>query len=185
MYYKLLFYNLFILSILLSACERATQLNSERIAARFGNVGIEILQADDRRRVSSLYSVDPDGRTRTMRTLALVEFLGAGDPAVKAEHAAIVAGGSIGEVFSQHGWRIEKLGTRQCRDTPDTASLPMLRDMRLTLPRSLATNRYLFRVHRNGKTVDYATITEIYHPGFVPPESLGPCQTTGAYEQWQ
>jgi len=76
-------------------------LNSERIAARFGNYGIEVLAGDSRERVSNLYS-EANGE-RTCRTFAVVRYPAAIDSAVAAEHDEIVRGGSIGAVFAAHG----------------------------------------------------------------------------------
>src|SRR5688572_8293898 len=81
-------------------------LNSERIAAAFGSYGVEVLEQDDQVRVSSLFSLAAD--EKTCRTFAVVRYPPRLDSAVSAEHAAIVAGGSIGAVFTAHGWEVRK-----------------------------------------------------------------------------
>ena len=82
-------------------------LNSERIAAAFGSYGIEVLEQDDggarlepvQRRGRREDLPDVRGRALCSRTSI---------PAVSAEHAAIVAGGSIGAVFAAAGWEVRK-----------------------------------------------------------------------------
>ena len=107
-----LFFNGFFVLLLLIGCSDALQLNSERIAHRYGNYGIEILYADDVRRISNLYS-EKNGR-KIMRTLALVEFVATGTPEIAGEHQRILGGGSIGAVFKEAGWTIDKTSSRYC-----------------------------------------------------------------------
>ena len=82
-------------------------LNSERIAAAFGSYGVEVLEQDEQVRVSNLYSGAagrqdlPDVRDRALSAAPSI-------PRVSAEHAAIVAGGSIGAVFAA-----QRLGSPQ------------------------------------------------------------------------
>jgi len=145
-------------------------LNSERIAERYGNFGIEILQAENGRRLSSLYSV-VEGQ-KTMRTLALVEFTGADDPRLAAEHARVLAGESIGAVFKATGWTIEKISPRFCLSKLDLEELPELSAMDIDLPASFATHNYIFRVKKGDSSIDYASITEIHHPDYLQPADL-------------
>src|SRR5688500_5929342 len=81
-------------------------LNSERIAAAFGSYGVEVLEQDDQVRVSNLFSLAAG--EKTCRTFAVVRHAPRLDPIVGLEHAAIVAGGSIGAVFAAHGWEVRK-----------------------------------------------------------------------------
>lgn len=162
--YYLLFNGLLSLFILLS-CDSSPQLNSERIAARYGNYGIEILSANEHRRVANLYS--DDGTRKTMRTLALVVFTATDQPETRDEHARILAGGSIGAVFKEAGWTIEKVSSRYCLSRSDLESMPQLAHMHIDLPASLATRSYVFGVRKDGKSIDYATITEIHHPDYL------------------
>jgi hypothetical protein len=172
--YKPLFLKLCISLILLSGCSSSTPLNSERIAQRYGNYGIEILFAGDQLRISNLYS-ETDGR-RTMRTLALVEFTAADAPEIANEHRQVLGGGSIGAVFKEAGWTIDKVLSRYCLSRTDLESLPDLKEMGIPHPATLATRIYVFHVRRGTISIDYATITEIYHPDYVQvDEDLDDC----------
>jgi hypothetical protein len=172
--YKLLFLKLCIFLILLSSCGSSTPLNSERIAQRYGNYGIEILFAGDQNRISSLYS-ESDGR-KTMRTLALVEFTAADAPEIANEHGQVLGGGSIGAVFKEAGWTIDKTSSRYCLSKTDLKSLPELERMGIPHPTVLATRIYVFHVRKGTVSIEYATITEIYHPDYLQvDESLDDC----------
>lgn len=166
----LLFLKVFLSIGILSACATEPLLNSERIAGRYGNYGIEIMYAGDGRRLSSLYSED-DGR-RTMRTLALVEFTAADAPEIATEHQRILAGGSIGAVFKEAGWTIEKVSSHYCLSRMDLASMPELKRMDIDFPATLATYIYVFKVNKAASSINYATITEIYHPDYLRADQL-------------
>jgi len=166
---------------LLGACNPAVPLNSERIAQRYGNYGIEILRSDNNRRLSSLYSTG-DGQ-KTTRTLALVDFSATIHPKLAREHQRILAGESIGAVFKEQGWTIEKVSSRYCGAIFDLASIPELSGMDIELPARLAMHSYVFRVQKGGLSIDYATITEIHHPDYLQGADLtdgylADCQNT-------
>jgi len=149
---------------------RSPRLNSERIEQRFGSYGVEVLEADARVRVSNLYSLH-DGH-RVCRTFAVVRFAPAIDPRVAAEHAEIVAGGSIGAVFEDHGWTVAKR-QRLLSTLPAMAPGDRIdRLMRLSAPVPLAIDVYTLSVSRGGESVDYATIAEVYHPDYLGVEDL-------------
>ncbi|HUO67504.1 MAG TPA: hypothetical protein VMV37_08220 [Gammaproteobacteria bacterium] len=153
-------------------------LNSERIAARFGNYGIEVLQSDSRERVSNLYS-EARGE-RTCRTFAVVRYPTAIDPALAAEHDEIVRGGSIGAVFAAHGWQVLKTNLRYfVLDAPErVASL-----MRVATGTKLAAHAYELDVAKAGRTLQYALLVEIHHPDYLKRDDLlaiyGPADATG------
>ena len=172
--HKLLFIKLSIFLIFLSGCDSSTPLNSERIAQRYGNYGIEVLFAGDQKRISNLYS-EADGR-KTMRTLALVQFTAADAPEIANEHRQILGGGSIGAVFKKAGWTIDKTSSRYCLSKTDLESLPDLARMGIPPPATLATRIYVFHVRKGTISIDYATITEFYHPDYQPvDENLDDC----------
>src|ERR1044072_7114553 len=77
-------------------------LNSERIEAKFGSYGIEVLEQNALRRVSNLYS--GSGGEKPCRSSAVVPSPPQIDEAVATEHAAVLAGGSLGAVFVAAGW---------------------------------------------------------------------------------
>jgi hypothetical protein len=173
-----LFFLVFSGSPFLVSCAPAAPLNSERIEQRYGNYGIEILQTGNNRRLSSLYSVR-DGQ-KTMRTLALVEFTATDDEPLAREHQRILAGESIGAVFKEEGWTIDKISLRYCLSQLDLQSMPELSRMRLSHPATLATRSYVFRVQKDKTSINYAIITEIHHPDYLraadlTPEDLADC----------
>lgn len=141
-------------------------LNSERIAATFGNYAIEVLEQTDGYRVSNLYSVA--GGEKTCRTFAVVRYEDL-DPRVSAEHAAIAAGGSIGAVFAAAGWDVRKTHLRygEALATPGLASL-----MRVAEGTKLATHVYALDVAKAGRTIAYAALVEIHHPDYLTVEDL-------------
>jgi hypothetical protein len=151
-------------------------LNSERITAAFGNYGIEVLEQADGRRVSNLYSVSGD--EKTCRTFAVVRYPRMIDPQVRAEHAAIVGGGSIGTVFVAAGWEVRKTHLRygETWAAPRLASL-----MRVAEGTPLATHIYALDVAKGGRTIEYATLVEVHHPDYLTSEDL-PAIYGPAYE---
>ena len=136
-------------------------LNSERIAATFGNYGIEVLEQDAAVRVSNLYS--EAGGERTCRTFAVVRY-GRIDAELRAEHAAIVAGGSIGAVLTAAGWEVRKTHLRYelFGATPRLAAL-----MRVAAGTPLAAHVYALDVSKAGRTLEYAALVEIHHPDYL------------------
>ena len=138
-------------------------LNSERIQANFGTYGIEVLEQDQNVRVSNLYSF-PRAGDRTCRTFAVVQYAPSMDPAIRAQHAAIVAGGSIGAVFAASGWEVRKRNLSY-GERPATAKLAAL--MRIATDTQLAEHVYALDVVKGGRTIEYATIVEIHHPAYL------------------
>lgn len=142
-------------------------LNSERIAAKFGSYGVAVLAQDDRVRVSSLFT--GSGDERTCRTFAIVRYAERMDAAVSAEHAAIVAGGSLGAVFAAAAWEVRKTHLRY--DTrAATARLAELMHVAVGTP--LAMHVYALDVAKEGRTVEYATLVEIHHPDYLTTAQL-------------
>jgi hypothetical protein len=141
-------------------------LNSERIAAVFGNYGIEVLEQDEAVRVSNLYS--EAGGERTCRTFAVVRYGGV-DAELRKEHAAIVAGGSIGAVLAGAGWEVRKTHLRygSVEATPRLASL-----MHIAVGTPLAAHVYALDVAKAGRTLEYAALVEIHHPDYLRQSDL-------------
>lgn len=172
---------IFLTSFSLCSCAEEALLNSDRIRQAFGNYAVDVLQADDEMRISSLYSVSVDPklpRVKTTRTLALVRFLVPRDPSLAREHEAIVNGASIGETFRNSGWSISKENLLLCELSLTLADLPALSGMHIASPATLALHRYRFSVRRDSVAVDYAIIEEIHHPDYL---SLGMLE--GIYEK--
>ncbi len=137
-------------------------LNSERIAAAFGSYGVEVLGQDEQVRVSNLYSGTADNPT--CRTLAVVRYTAPMDPAVGAQHAAIVAGGSLGATFAAQGWEVRKTHLSYT-ERPATAKLAAL--MRIGAGTPLAEHVYVLDVVKGGRAIEYAALVEIHHPDYL------------------
>ncbi len=137
-------------------------LNSERIAAKFGSYGIEVLSQNDGLRVSNLFSIDPGART--CRTYALVRYPSQIDPTLAAPHAAILAGGSIGAVFAAQGWEVRKthLHYAEIEASPRLANL-----MHIEPGTRLAEHLYVLDVAKDGQVLEYAALVEIHHPDYL------------------
>lgn len=157
-------------SILAACAGQAEWLNSERIQRTFGSYGVEILQDDGRRRVSSLYShAGPD---RITRTYAVVDFIGEPDEAFRREHEGILSGQSIGATFKESRWSISKqhLFIGELEIPADYVALG--EHMHIDLPQALATHQYLFVIEKDDDSWNYATITEIHHPDYLSATDL-------------
>jgi hypothetical protein len=149
-------------------------LNSERIAQRFGNYAISVLESDGRVRVSNLYSESSRERSgesfaetsggRICRTFAVVKYPDRVDSAFAAEHDEIVRGGSIGAVFAAHGWRVGKANLRffEVEASPRIAEL-----MRVAVGTRLAAHAYALDVTKAGRSIEYALLVEIHHPEYL------------------
>lgn len=137
-------------------------LNSERIEKKFGGYGIDVLYNSAKLRVSNLY----DGKHIT-RTLAIVDYPKAIDSAFAKEHQIIVQGGSIGSVFKEQGWKIEKKNVF-LGELPPSADWNKLYELMGNIPPSkLSIWIYVFYIRKDDKVFPYATISEIYHPDYL------------------
>ena len=145
-----------------SEAELRSLLNSERIAMEFGSYGIDVLATDARVRVSNLYSVHQG--TKICRTFAVVQFPELIENAYSVEHEAILSGQSIGAVFAQHGWTIEKINRYfgVLHSTDRVAGL-----MGEIAPQPLAVHLYDFKVSKPGTSLIYASIAEVHHPDYL------------------
>ena len=153
-------------------------LNSERIAQRFGSYGIDVLESDGRVRVSDLYS-EHSGE-KICRTFAVVRYADTMAPEIAAEHAEIVAGGSIGAVFTSHGWRVDKTNLRYfVIEAP--ARVATLMHVAQGTP--LAAHAYALDVAKDGRSFAYALLVEIHHPDYLKRDDLpgiyGPDDSAG------
>ena len=156
--------------ILAGACVHEPELlNSERIEARFGSYGVEVLAEGQRLRHSSLYSVE--NGARTCRTYAIVEFLDTRSAAIEAPHAAVRSGQSLGATFREAGWAIRKrsLFTGSANVGPEQRIAGL---MRLTTTQSLAMHVYRLYIERDAESIPYANIIEVHHPDYLSQEEL-------------
>ena len=158
-------------AVQLAACAADREwLNSDRIEARFGSYGVEILSQTPRRRISSLYS-ETDGE-RTMRTYAVVDFLAPDRDAYANEHRRIVDGASSGATLRAAGWTLTKQHRYIGAFVVPPAYRDIARHMRITLPEELATHVYVLVIGRDDREYDYATITEVHHPDYLDAAAL-------------
>jgi len=158
-------------AVLLAACGTpGVTLNSERIEQAFGSYGVEVLQAEDGLRVSSLYS--GSGDSKVTRTFAVVTFAGRIPEAIAPQHARVLAGQSLGAVFKSAGWQIEKHNVfiGEMTATPEQQLLGDL--MQIGLPQKVAVHVYWFVVRKDGRSVNYANIVEIHHPDYLSAADL-------------
>ncbi len=166
---------------LLAACA-VPELNSERIAARYGSYAVTVIAQDARWRITSLESRH-NGRAIT-RTLALVRFEQAPRPALAAEDRRIRAGASIGKTFRDAGWQIDKplLYTGALGVGAEARGLAARMD--IALPAALAVHVYRLVLRRAGQRYSYATIVELHHPDYLDVTALreiyGAADDTGA-----
>jgi len=142
-------------------------LNSERIAQTFGSYDLEILTSTPALRVSNLFSTHA-GR-QICRTLAVAVFPERTDPAIAAEHAAILGGGSIGATFVDGGWRVLKTH-RYVGEIDSTPKLEAL--MGGIEPGRLTVHVYTLSVSDGKRRIDYATMAEVHHPDYLQSAAL-------------
>ena len=157
-------------ALVVGACVHEPELlNSERIEARFGSYGVEVLMQGQRLRHSSLYSVE--NGLKTCRTYAIVEFLDPDAESIEVPHAAVRSGQSLGATFRDAGWTIRKrsLFTGNAALDPDTRISQL---MRLTSARALAVHVYRLHLERDGESIPYANIVEVHHPDYLAAEEL-------------
>jgi len=142
-----------------------TILNSERIRQKFGSYGVEVLYSDSTTRITRLYSTEGD--VDVTRTFAVVMYPSVVDSALFLEHNEILNGGSIGQIFKESGWTIKKksiyLGQISQSDKYDN-TYEMMGGI---VPTDLALYMYMFTVYKEGRSYNYATIAELYHPAYL------------------
>ena len=161
-----------VLAAALGACSTETvHLNSERIESRFGNYGIEVLASEAGFRRSSLYSADKG--FRTCRTYAVARFTDKPHLSYTPEHAKVLAGNSLGEVFKANDWKIHKqtlhIGSLQLGSVISGVG----KLMRLSSTQILALHVYQLLLAKDNQVFEYATIAETHHPDYLrEPELL-------------
>jgi len=132
---------------------------------KFGSYGIEVLEASDGLRVSSLYSVH-DG-FRINRTFAVVAYPDVIEPAFKKEHAAIINGQSIGILFKEHGWAIKKQHLYFGEIEVPFGYFSMADRAGFSAGVRSAIHVYALMVKKDDSEFQYARIAEVHHPEFL------------------
>ena len=143
--------------------------NSDRIQIKFGNYGIDIIENDSSIRVSSLYSLH-DG-VKINRTFAVVAYPEVIEAAFKHEHGAIINGQSIGIVFAQNGWAIDKQHRYfgEIEISPGPSGTRTLFSGIGTRP---AIHIYSLVVKKDNSEFEYALIADVHHPDFLQLDDL-------------
>lgn len=152
--------------------ERQSRLlgNSERIRLKFGSYGIEVLENNPGLRVSSLYSTH-DGE-KINRTFAVTAYPDLIEPAFAKEHEAIINGQSIGIVFEQNGWLIDKHHLYFGEiETPRSHFSSSSYSGEAGKVQS-AIHVYALVVKKDISEFQYAFIAEVHHPEFLQLEDL-------------
>jgi len=144
--------------------------NSDRIRLKFGNYGIDVIENGLRIRVSNLFSTDAG--VKTNRTFAVVMYPAVIEAAFKKEHEAIIAGQSIGIVFKDNGWSIEKhhhyIG--EIDPSSDFSAIhSVFGDIGSIKP---VIHVYSLNIRKDKTDIHYASIAEVHHPGYLDMEEL-------------
>lgn len=160
--------------VVLAAAQKASaaepeQLNSERIAQRFGSYGVEVLAAEAGLRRANLHSIEAS--LPVCRTYAVVQFSDQDSEQIRHEHARILTGSSIGSIFKANGWQIDKQ-TLHVGRIHAAATSRLDRLMRLEYPQNLALHVYQMILSKGSLSVDYATIIETHHPAYLAQSDL-------------
>ena len=139
--------------------------NSDRIRLKFGNYGIEIVENDLRIRVSNLFSATAG--VKTNRTFAVVMYPAVIEPAFRKEHEAIINGQSIGIVFKESGWLIDKrhqyIG--ELEPLSDLSGIySVFGDIGAVRP---VIHVYSLFIKKDNAEFHYASIAEVHHPDYL------------------
>ena len=144
--------------------------NSERIRLKFGSYGIEVLENSAGLRVSSLYSTH-DGHS-VNRTFAVVAYPDVIDPAFEQEHEAIISGQSIGIVFENNGWLIDKRHLYFGEIERPRGHFSDSTDAIDTGKKRSAIHVYELVVKKHDTQYQYAFIAEVHHPEYLRLQDL-------------
>jgi hypothetical protein len=160
-----------VMAAALSACATETLLlNSERIEQQFGSYGIDVLASEAGLRRSSLYSVE--NGERICRTYAVVRFTDDPDTSYSPEHAKVLAGNSLGEVFKANDWTIHKQTLHIGSFDIDAPESEINRLMQFREKRTLALHIYQLLLAKDEQVFEYATIIEAHHPDYLTQSKL-------------
>jgi hypothetical protein len=144
--------------------------NSERIRLKFGSYGIEVLQSGQGIRVSNLYSIEKG--VKTNRTFAVVAYPDIIEPEFRTEHDAIINGQSIGIVFRNNGWLVDKRHQYfgKIKVPPANSDIDaVFGDIGKTQP---VIHVYALFVKKDNSEFRYASIAEVHHPEYLDLEDL-------------
>ena len=139
--------------------------NSDRIQIKYGSYGIDIVENGNKIRVSNLYSTD--NGVKTNRTFAVVMYPAVIEPAFRKEHEAIINGQSIGIVFKESGWLIDKrhqyIG--ELEPLSDLSGIySVFGDIGAVRP---VIHVYSLFIKKDNAEFHYASIAEVHHPDYL------------------
>jgi len=181
---RAIYYSLLILICAPASSQANTQstdlsdklLNSERIADRFGNYGIDVVSQNEDHRISNLYS--EAGGVRTTRTVAVVDFLPPTHPSISDLHESVLSGQSLGATFKKNGWKVSKINIALESVHINDSTKKVQSWMHLVGNIDLAMHVYLLRLSKDSTDledsidIDYAVIAELHHPEYLDLASL-------------
>ena len=139
-------------------------LNSDRITARFGSYGVELLQQSQRHRIANLHSgTAPE---HICRTLAVTVFHLPVHEALQDVDTTIRAGASLGATLRAAGWRVIRSDAAQATAPAGTAFEAISRHS-CPAGTPLALQVYTLLAANESLRLPYAAIAEAYHPDHV------------------
>ena len=145
-------------------------LNSQRIEKIFGSYEIDVLKNGEQLRVSDLHSL-AEG-IATTRTLAIVSYDESIDQELTNEHRMIVRGRSIGEVFLENTWVVEKENRYFGEIPAEDRFSEVYQRMGGIEGTNLAVHIYELFVRKGDLRVHYADIAEVHHPDYLDLQDL-------------
>lgn len=155
---------------LLSEKQSSDLANSDRIRLKFGNYGIEVIESGLRIRASNLFSKLVG--VKTNRTFAVVMYPAVIEPAFREEHDAIVNGQSIGIVFKEHGWLIDKRH-QFIGELEPLADFSCVHSVFGDIgPVKPVIHVYSLFIKKDNAMFHYASIAEVHHPDYLDLEEL-------------
>jgi len=83
------------------------------------------------------------------------------------EHLQVLGGQSIGKVFKQGGWEIEKRNLFFSEILPSADYSGVYTLMGNIEPSNLAIYTYRFSIKKDTTSFEYAVISEVYHPDYL------------------
>ncbi len=149
-------------------------MNSDRITARFGSYGVELLEQSQRHRIANLHSGTPPAHI--CRTLAVTVFHLPVHPALQAADEAIRAGASLGATLRAAGWRVIRSDAAQAT-APAGAAFEQLSQHSCPAGRPLSLQVYTLMAADDSQRLPYAAIAEAYHPEHVAMAKAPPART--------
>ena len=139
-------------------------MNSDRITARFGSYGVELLEQSQRHRIANLHSgIVPE---HICRTLAVTVFHLPVHDDLRQVDEAIRAGASLGATLRSAGWRVVRSDAAQAT-APAGSAFERLSQQSCPAGTPLALQVYTLLAASDAQRLPYAAIAEAYHPDHV------------------